>query len=541
MRFRRSFALLGLLGAAACATPGGGSSRDLASSEGGAVALRGAEDFALQVDPSVRVPLGGLAEVDVRKVSDVLYEPTALTAEGAPGLVVVPGVIRKYYERGSLRVGAEAPLAVGSTFTLRVTGRIGEIEHTVETRAIVVDREGSLDPSFGAHGTFIAPGDKYSVDAFYDLLTQPDGTLVAVGNHSTLVGEFFRVVHLLADGTPDPVWDHLQIGFPNRSISAVAYAVGRQSSGRLVMAGERREQVALAGVQPGGELDASFGDGGTKVLDLAGDAVARAMLVAPDDALIVAGYHNRRSLVARLLPDGSPDPGFGIGGFMELYFRGDVASQALDVALDREGRILVAGEAGSRAYLHRLRQVPDPGGLVGDGSLLPLPVGGEPAVAQKIAIQTDGRILVAGSLRRDGVSAVAVWRLLWDDGLDPSRDPSFGTGGLAVVPVPGSSTPLAGFALLPDGRMVIAANAAMNVTPDDPWSESARPLLVRLSVDGRVEPGGDAEGRVPVGLAPGNVLFSIEAAGEGEALLGFRWREGAPMGGLFAGVARVWR
>jgi hypothetical protein len=182
----------------------------------------------------------------------------------------------------------------------------------------------------------------------------------------------------------------------------------------------------------------------------------------------------------------------------------------------------------------------DIGGQAGDDALLPMPDGVEIAAAQKIAIQPDGRILIAGSVQRDGVSAVAVWRLLSGDRLHHVLDPSFGDCGATVIPVPGSFRPLAGFALLPDGRMVIAANANMNAKPDDVDHEQARPVLVRLRVDGTLDPGAGPAGTVPVGLGRGNVLSAITDAGEGELLLGFRWRQGAPNGGHFAGVARVW-
>lgn len=255
--------------------------------------------------------------------------------------------------------------------------------------------------------------------------------------------------------------------------------------------------------------------------------------------VLVAGYHNRRALGARFLSSGAPDYASEQHIFPELEFREGVASQAHDLALDGDGDALVVGEAGYRAFLSRVR-LNDIGGQAGDDALLPMPDGVEIAAAQKIAVQPDGRIVVAGSVQRDGVSAVAVWRLLPGSRLRHVLDPSFGERGTAVIPVPGSFRPLAGFALLPDGRMVIAANASMNAQPDDVEHEQARPVLVRLRADGTVDPGAGPAGIVPVGLGRGNVLSAITDAGEGRLLLGFRWRGGAPKGGHLAGIGRVW-
>jgi uncharacterized delta-60 repeat protein len=496
------------------------------------------EDFSIEVERSVRVPLGGLVELDVRTRSDFYDAAVKLdVASGTEGLVVVPGTIRRGYDVDAIRLGAQAPLAIGSAFTLRVVARAGTIERTADVRATVVDRAGALDPAFGDHGTAVAGGNKYSDDAFQDLMVLPDGTIVGVGSHHSLGGVFGRIVHRRADGSPDPRWPSALIGAHRSSIEPFAF--GLESTGRMVVAGTWRDKLVLAGMWPDGTLDPSFGDGGRTIVELPGDSGAFALRVAANDRLIIAGYHNRRALVARFLPDGTPDYPTEQHIFPELEFRENVAAQAHDLALDREGAYLVAGEAGPRAFLARVRPN-DIGGLWDDEALLPMPDGGETAVAQKIAIQPDGRIVIAGSLRIRGVSAVAVWRLLPGDSLRHPLDPSFGARGVAVIPVPGSFRPLAGFALLPDGRMVIAANAAMNAHPDDVEHEQSRPVLVRLRADGTVDPGSGPAGIVPVGLGQGNVISSLADAGGGALLLGFRWRQGAPKGGHFAGMARVW-
>lgn len=530
MRSSRSFALVITLLAGACAPPEDGGPRDRGA------ALAHEEDFSIEVEGSVRVPLGGLVEFDVR--SDLYNAPVKLdVASSTPGLVVVPGTIRRGYAVDAVRLGAQAPLVIGSTFTLRVVAQAGTSERTADVNAIVVARAGALDPAFGDHGTAIAGGTKYSDDTLRQMLVLPDGSIVGVGSHYSLGGVFGRLVHRRADGSPDRHWPSVLMGAHRNSIEP--FAIRQQSTGRMVVAGTWRDKLALAAVGPDGELDPTFGDEGREIVELPGDSGAFALRVAPDDRLVIAGYHNRRALVARFLPNGTPDYPSSQHIFPELEFHENIAAEAHDLALGREGVSLTVGEAGSRAFFVRVR--PNAiGGLQSDEALLPVPDGVEAAAAQKIAIQPDGRILVAGSIRICGVSGVAVWRLLPGEGLRHRLDPSFGARGVAVIPVPGSFRPLADIALQRDGRIVIAANATMNMRPDDVEHEQARPLLVRLRADGTVDPGAGPAGIVPVGLGQGNVISSLADAGSGELLLGFRWRQGAPKGGHFAGIARVW-
>src|SRR5262249_38941204 len=50
------------------------------------------------------------------------------------------------------------------------------------------------------------------------------------------------------------------------------------------------------------------------------------------------------SLVARLMPDGTLDPGFGIGGIVVHSFSSGSDDHLLDVAVQTDGRIAVVGQ-----------------------------------------------------------------------------------------------------------------------------------------------------------------------------------------------------
>jgi uncharacterized delta-60 repeat protein len=134
--------------------------------------------------------------------------------------------------------------------------------------------------------------------------------------------------------------------------SAVAVAV--QPDGKIVAAGLRRPfvggaaDVAIARYAPDGSLDATFGSGGKVTTALPGgsDGLAADIAVQPDGKLVVVGMAQAAGsaadfLVARYDSAGNLDQSFGVGGIV-ITGAGDFAT---DVALDDEGRIVVAGSA----------------------------------------------------------------------------------------------------------------------------------------------------------------------------------------------------
>ena len=192
-----SIVVLSLATVAACASE---------RTEQGAEAVvdeRAPLDIALP--PEVRIPLDGLAEIEIALRGDHLPRSTQILADAAvPGLAAVRAAIPRFERVGVIRVGARAPLALGATFTLRVTASAGSRTGTAETRATVVAPSGALDPSFGQAGTFVASSNKYDRGAFTDLALEADGSILAAGPHGDIVGAVFRAVHAYADGTADP-------------------------------------------------------------------------------------------------------------------------------------------------------------------------------------------------------------------------------------------------------------------------------------------------------------------------------------------------
>jgi uncharacterized delta-60 repeat protein len=96
----------------------------------------------------------------------------------------------------------------------------------------------------------------------------------------------------------------------------------------------------------GGAVDSAFGTGGTTAIPA---SALHAVRLLADGSVLAAGESTgaasaRRLLVARLSPGGNPSPGFGTAGVVRVL-GGTGNNQGQALALQADGRILIAGGA----------------------------------------------------------------------------------------------------------------------------------------------------------------------------------------------------
>jgi len=133
-----------------------------------------------------------------------------------------------------------------------------------------------------------------------------------------------------------------------------AEAMAVQPDGKIVVVGSSSgvagTDVAVLRYDRDGVLDAGFGTGGKVVTEAgAGDSQALAVALQPDGKIVVAGAANGGAsgldfVVLRYLADGRPDPSFGTGGQVLVPF-GNGTDRARAVAVQPDGKIVAAGEA----------------------------------------------------------------------------------------------------------------------------------------------------------------------------------------------------
>ena len=226
---------------------------------------------------------------------------------------------------------------------------------------------GAFDAGFGVVLDSPGTGD----DEIRALAIQPvDGRIVAAGRS----GERIGVARYAAGGTPEPGFQgtHDFIGVTGERADGVVVEPGGRIllAGTGIVAGETERRFLLAALTPAGAIDGSFGTGGLVTLDVGdGDAAVRSLERQPDGKLLVAGTTDGDGagggVVARFLPNGTPDLGFSTDGVARLGVPGAIAE---DVAVQADGKVVAvgavdAGTSASDSFVARFRPggVRDPG------------------------------------------------------------------------------------------------------------------------------------------------------------------------------------
>jgi uncharacterized delta-60 repeat protein len=157
--------------------------------------------------------------------------------------------------------------------------------------------------------------------------------------------------------------------------------------------------------QPGA-LDPAFGQGGKVVTDI--DHVRNVgskILIQPDGKILVIGFCafdniGRDFTLVRYLPDGSLDNTFGLNGIVKTPIS-SVEDWALSAALQTDGKIIVAGYTwnGNNFDFALVRYhsdgMRDP--TFGNGGIVMTDFAGNNDKAYGVCIQADGKIVLAGS------------------------------------------------------------------------------------------------------------------------------------------------
>lgn len=240
-----------------------------------------------------------------------------------------------------------------------------------------LNADGTLDTTFGG-GTgkaviaFDLGGD--NDDIANGLALRPNGKIVVVGSASTASsGRDFAILQLNGDGSRDTGFNltgRVTVGFDfptsvTKDDAAVAVAIDAQAR---IIAGGSADRGAAGGsdfaairLLPNGQLDPDFHANGrvTVAFDLGGATGSNGeevytLTLQRDGKIVLAGttdsspgVRNLDMAVARLLPDGSLDSGFGIGGkatvALDLIPNG--SDYAIGSAQQANGKLVLAGTA----------------------------------------------------------------------------------------------------------------------------------------------------------------------------------------------------
>ena len=205
-------------------------------------------------------------------------------------------------------------------------------------------------------------------------------------------------------------------------------------------------------------IDSGFGDAGTGRVALTisrGTEPAVHLTTGNQGEILASLYVNGVPTIYRFLANGIPDAEFGTSGRVTLHGQSQFIGYTL--VQQRDGKFVVLGAvAEANAYRTAVARFLSDGSLdstFGVAGVVTLP--GHPGFLPGnggVALQADGKIVVASN----GRFGASLFRLNWNGTLDSG----FGTGGMATGWMPMFSTANVGLAVRDDGRIAIAGMRA---------------------------------------------------------------------------------
>lgn len=332
----------------------------------------------------------------------------------------------------------------------------------------------------------------------------PYGRLISAG-YATGVAPSgkngFAVTRHSCDGMPDSSFDgDGKAVVPNvKGSSDGASAVAIQADGKIVLAGNRSTTTSswmIARMNANGSMDTSFASKGVFVKSLQNKAsmqVASGLMIQPDGKIVAVGYLKPslyKGALIRLNSNGSLDTGFGNSGVVIPTL--PAYSWLFLGAIPQGDKILVSGYicwaagAGTDLLLMRFNANGSIDTTFGNAGRATADFY-EFDRAKRIALQSDGMILVATELSENG----ATWFGLSRFEADGLLDLSFGDNGLVETQITYSDT-VETMAIQPDGKIVLGGNNIDYYT-----------IMARYLPDGSPDPSFGTDGTVAeqVGLA----------------------------------------
>jgi uncharacterized delta-60 repeat protein len=369
------------------------------------------------------------------------------------------------------------------------------------------DAQGNNDSAFGSGG--VASVGPTGTEA-YSVLLQPDGKAVLAGYIAGSSSNDIGIARVNDNGSPDSSFSGdgwASVSTASGSQYEAVSGVGLQSNGDIIVGGLSKlsgaQSAVVASFKANGTLDSGKGGFGQSVqgkpagylLDTFGAypmVSFSQVAVQPDNKVVAVGMrttdastYKAGAIVARYTADGKLDTSFNGGGLTTFAPSPQISSQALAVALQLDGKIVIAGVAsgvdGSSDFLvARYTASGTLDATFGSGSgYVRLDIDGLATQTNEqafdVGIQADGKIVVAG---REFVQAdtsrsnIVVSRL----NADGTPDNGFGSAGFKLAcPPAGQSFDAQGVALQSDGSIIVTG------ADSDLVNRKSYPLLMRFS------------------------------------------------------------
>ena len=277
--------------------------------------------------------------------------------------------------------------------------------------------------------------------------------------------------------------------------SDVGNGVAIQSDGKIVVAGYSDNgsdlDFAVIRYNSNGSLDTGFGSNGKVTTDIANDDdYGNSVAIQADGKIVVAGYgrisSNNDIVVVRYNTDGTLDVSFDSDGVVTTPI-GNSSDYGFAVAIQPDGKIVVAGSSAAFVVVR----------YNADGSLdsnfdfdgIVTSAIGNSSEGLSIALQLNGKIVVAGYRSLNAVVDAAVVRY----NTDGSLDLTFDSDGIVTTDISGFIDRVYSVGVQPDGKIVVAGISLESLNSNF--------LVMRYDTNGTLDPTFDTDGIVTIDVA----------------------------------------
>lgn len=244
----------------------------------------------------------------------------------------------------------------------------------------------------------------------------------------------------------------------------------------------------IVSAQTAGTLDPSFGNNGKLLVNVNNLDVFHDVAIQEDQKIVTVGMSFDAAYVStahahRYLADGTPDATFGTNGVFtyNLNFEANIYG----CFIKPDGKILLAGETTDYQDYRILLIQLNPDGtidhLFGDNGIVVEHVGIYEDHGWGLAVLENGEILVSGTSTVDYAGEYRNAPMIVKFTAEGELDTSFGTNGVATIPVNSIENTLRCITVQPDGKILAAGHFANDLF-------FFITLVVRFMPDGTLDP-----------------------------------------------------
>jgi|GEM_PF-1067578 len=343
--------------------------------------------------------------------------------------------------------------------------------------------DGTLDASFGGGTGKVVAGYSGLDDFAQSINLQPDGKILIAGYTGTTQYDF-SLMRLNGDGSLDSSFSSdgmLITSFGSDFDRGRSVLV--QPDGKILVGGSASvgatDHVAVVRYNSDGSLDTSFGGDGKVTTPISDYARGWSLAIQSDAKIVLGGYAlnsgDRLFAVVRYNTDGTLDTSFNSDGVVWTTIGSDAGING-SLTIQADGKILIGGSAtvaGNEDFaMVRYNTNGSLDTSFGTGGRVTTPIGANADQVHSIALQNDGKILLAGSSSNGSNNDFALARF----NANGTLDTSFASGGKFILGGGTGDDRIYSINVLPDGKIILGGTLQNGTNNDF--------ALIRLNANG---------------------------------------------------------